>query len=206
MDFEQAIHSALNSAFPTSLITGCYFHVKQAWFKNLKKFGLIKEFQNKDSEIGKWLHLVFVLPLLRSEAVDDCFTFGLMSDAPIDPKLTKFQDYILANFISETARFRPSVWANVGFNDETTNACESFHSHFNSFFYKSHPNILVFVDILLKYQTFVYVKVISSNTNSPVRKFNKKQHSYFENQHRLLHQNIISELDFLKNMSNFISN
>ncbi|KAE9535981.1 hypothetical protein AGLY_007882 [Aphis glycines] len=50
----------------------------------------------------------------------------------------------------------------------TTNNCESFHSHFNEQFYKSHPNIFTFLEILIKtVQTDVYIKINSCIKNIP---------------------------------------
>ncbi len=48
---------------------------------------------------------------------------------------------------------------------------------------------------------FVYIKINSADNGKVIRKLNKKQQTHFENQCNLLNQNLISQLDFLKNMS-----
>lgn len=56
----------------------------------------------------------------------------------------------------------------------TTNNCESFHSHFNQQFYKSHPNISIFLKILVEnVQMDTYIKINSENLNIPNTPKNK---------------------------------
>lgn len=43
----------------------------------------------------------------------------------------------------------------------TTNACESFHSHFNSSFYSTHPNIFIFIEKLKEIKIETYIKINS---------------------------------------------
>jgi len=58
-----------------------------------------------------------------------------MSEIPAG-KIQSFSDYLVDNFISEDSLFLPELWAKCC-NDltRTTNACESFHKHFNYFFF-----------------------------------------------------------------------
>jgi len=56
----------------------------------------------------------------------------------------------------------------------TTNDCESFNSHFNQQFYKSHPTISIFLKILVEnVQTDTYIKINSANLNIPNTPKNK---------------------------------
>jgi hypothetical protein len=68
----------------------------------------------------------------------------------------------------------------------TTNASESFHSHFKSQFYSSHPSIFIFVDVLLRFQTFI-CKIKSANI------FSKKLRNDVNQQKERL-ENLISKL------------
>jgi len=43
----------------------------------------------------------------------------------------------------------------------TTNACESFHSKFNSLFYTSHPSLYKFLEILKQCRTDAKIKIQS---------------------------------------------
>jgi hypothetical protein len=68
--------------------------------------------------------------------VGDCFALELYEEMPNDPRLTKFSDYLVENYISEEALFPPIIWAeNSATSFRTTNECECFHSHFNNSIY-----------------------------------------------------------------------
>jgi hypothetical protein len=56
--------------------------------------------------------------------------------------------------------FPPKLWS----SNDTTNACESFHLRFNSSFYHHHPNLHLFVKVLIDIQTETYIKIRSSHT------------------------------------------
>nr|CAI5823082.1 unnamed protein product [Callosobruchus analis] len=62
------------------------------------------------------------------------------------------------------AHFPPAIWASsTNFINRTTNGCESFHSKFNECFYSPHPNVFNFANILLEFQTLIYVKIKTAN-------------------------------------------
>lgn len=72
-------------------------------------------------------------------------------------------DYLVDNYISENSRFPPHLWASKSSTTKrTTNACESFHSRFNTSFYKTHPNIFQFITVLLDFQNETYIKMRSA--------------------------------------------
>lgn len=61
---------------------------------------------------------------------------------PDDNRVTKFADYLVDTYIGEDSMFPPEMWASASVETYlTTNACESFHAHFNSSFNSTHPNI-----------------------------------------------------------------
>lgn len=168
IDFELAIHNACRSTWSETKIRGCKFHLTQAWYRNIQKCGLVGEYKDKDSEIGRWLHYIFGLCFLNPDEVGDCYCFDLNSIQPQDKRVERFSDYLVDNFISEDARFPPELWAQLSESIErSTNACEAFHSKFNSSFYNTHPSIFTFTDVLLTFQTDTYIKLQS--LNEPVR-------------------------------------
>jgi hypothetical protein len=62
----------------------------------------------------------------------------------------------------------------------TTNACESFHSHINSSFYTTHPNIFMFIEKLKEIRLEVCIKLNSINKpfkfqNSITKKKKKRE-------------------------------
>lgn len=57
--------------YPNAKITGCRFHLTQAWYRKIQNQGLSKEYQDKNSEIGKRLHYCFGLLFVEPNDVDD---------------------------------------------------------------------------------------------------------------------------------------
>jgi hypothetical protein len=146
------------------LYVGCKFHVAQCWFKKIQTLGLVNEYRNKNSEIGKFLRLFFGLHYLKSSDVSDVFAFDLFDKMPDDVKVVKFCDYVLDNYISDEAPFPPELWASDSASTcRTTNVCESFHSKFNECFYNTHPNIFQFLSVLKDFQCEVYIKIHTAN-------------------------------------------
>ena len=65
-----------------------------------------------------------------------------MAEQPNDPRAIKFSVYVTDVCISEEVLFPPVLWASPTVESErTTDACESFHSRFNSNFSSPHTNI-----------------------------------------------------------------
>lgn len=114
------------------------------------------------------MNYVFGLPFLDPSEVSDCFIFDLVSVQPQDERLQRFSDYLIDTYLSENAVFPPTIWdCFTSSLERTTNCCESFHSRFNSRFYKAHPCLNNFINILLEFQTDSYIKLKS--VNEPVR-------------------------------------
>lgn len=89
-DFEQAIHFAVKKVWPSIILVGCRFHFTQAWWRNIQRCGLQTEYKNTDSEIRKWLYLIFGLLLFPHYGVEDIFINELMTIQPTNSKVTKF--------------------------------------------------------------------------------------------------------------------
>jgi hypothetical protein len=71
------------------------------------------------------------------------------SITPIDIRVNTFYDYFIDTYIDENAAFPSYLWSSCYISSErTTNAFEAFHSAFGKYFYSSHPNILVFYEVL----------------------------------------------------------
>ncbi len=57
------------------------------------------------------------------------------------PKLDKFCEYLMNRHMENNATFPQSTWtSHTVLLQQTTNACETFHSRFNACFYKAHPD------------------------------------------------------------------
>ena len=143
VDFEKAMHNAVNFLFPDTQLDCCTFHLGQCWWRKIQNVGLSSDYKAKSTDIGKWLTRFFGLPFLAPEAVEDSFTEDIMSDAPDTDACMKFADYILEEFVSPTSTFPPTLWSSTPETNakRTNNGTESFHSHYNGQFYARHPNI-----------------------------------------------------------------
>ncbi|KAL4149507.1 hypothetical protein QTP88_003442 [Uroleucon formosanum] len=124
----------------------------------LEQVCLSIEYKDANSEIGQWLKWIFGLPLLNAEEVSESFNEDFMSVVPDDARLKKFCDYLCDNYINETSKFNPKIWASSSISSErTTNSCESFHSKLNTQFTKAHPNIFHFFTIPCGiYNTYIF--------------------------------------------------
>ena len=69
-------------------------------------------------------------------------------------------DYVVDNFVAADSDFPPTLWAHApDVMPVTTN--ESYHVHLNAEFNAPHPNIYIFVEVLLRQQAATYVTVSS---------------------------------------------
>ena len=90
----------------------------------------------------------------------------LMSIAPKTQKSIEFTDYIHETYITEDAIFPSYLWARKSGNDpNTTNGAESFHAHYNSQFYSSHPNVYQVINVLQQIQVETNTKCNAINKN-----------------------------------------
>ena len=170
VDLEVSVHAALSSTWPSCKIRLCHFHLSQAWFRKIQELGLTAEYKNNDSEIGQWLKLFFAIPLLPTEDIEECFAFPLMPIQPPSDKAEKFADYIFQQYICQTARFLPAMWAGIDKEDvTTTNSCEAFHIHFSKRICP-HPNIFRFLDTLKQEQEKVNLKICCAGQPSPKKR------------------------------------
>ena len=165
-DFEIAIHNAVKSVWPYSKIVGCRFHLAQSWYRKIQRLGLVTEYKNANTEVGKWLNYLFGLPFLNQEDVSDCFIFDLMAIQPADEKIVS----MVETYIGEDSLFPPEMWtACTSSIERTTNCCESFHSKFNENFYKTHPSLYVFINVLNDFQTESLIKLNSVGENRRIK-------------------------------------
>ncbi|KAL4153054.1 hypothetical protein QTP88_000887 [Uroleucon formosanum] len=158
IDFEKAIHLACNTVWPQIKIHGCRFHLAQSWNRSIQQNCISNDYKDKNSDIRRWLVHCYGLPFLSPGSVSEYFVNYLMKSKPDDERVTRFADYLVDVYISEEAQYPPEVWAEASAEPTlTTNACESFHSHFNSSFYTTHPNIFMFIEKLKEIQIEVYI-------------------------------------------------
>jgi hypothetical protein len=94
--------------------------------------------------------------------VGSYFVDDFMSTIPSDIKFQMFANYLTDSYIDNNSLFPPYIWAVASsLSSLTTNTCESFHSKFNSEFYRPHPQIFSFIKVLTDFKTDTYVKLSS---------------------------------------------
>ncbi|VVC46518.1 Hypothetical protein CINCED_3A016002 [Cinara cedri] len=77
-----------------------------------------------------------------------------------------FADYTFDSYVFPDAVFPLILWAGEPPEElGTTNGLESFHRHYNSQFYISHPSIHEVVNILLDVRSETYLKIKSNKKN-----------------------------------------
>jgi hypothetical protein len=168
--------NAIGKTWPNTTIIGCRFHLLQAWFRNLQKYSLVKDYENKQSEIGMWIRQTFALTYLDPQNVGDCFALYLFEEMPDDPRVRNYADYLTDTYISEDALFPPVIWAkNSACISRTTNTCEAFHRNFNDSMYQTHPNLFIFVEKLKEFQIDTYVKLQSIHLPAKINNINIKR-------------------------------
>ena len=97
VDFECAIHLALDDVWPFVPITGCAFHLGQSWYRKLQNLGLSVDYNENKNEVGIFTIYVFGIPFLTPEEIDDYFIFDLV------------YIYLVYTYISENAQLPPTM-------------------------------------------------------------------------------------------------
>lgn len=173
-------------------------------WRKIQNLGLSSVYKDKDSEEGRWLRHFFGLSYLKPEDVEEAFC-QLVGTQPVNIKLTSFADYLCDTYIDyeNQATFPPHMWANNSADLwRTTNACESFHSRFNSMFSSAHPNIFVFLKNLLSCQTDTYILLNTVHVSyCRVSKTTKNRQEFVQNKLRQLQRKEIDVLTFVKAVS-----
>jgi hypothetical protein len=201
IDFEKAIHQAVLNIWPNVIIIECRFHLTQAWWRKIQHLGLTADYKDKQSEIGKWLRYAFGLLYLNPSEVGDCFAFDLYDLIPSDSRVEKFADYLVNTYIDNNSEFPPQIWAKASSSTAlTTNACESFHSHFNESFHSSHPSLYVFVEILLGVQIDNYIKINSVEIRHKSNATTLKKQKTIDMLLNLYKSNSITRIQFIQNV------
>ncbi|KAE9531464.1 hypothetical protein AGLY_010670 [Aphis glycines] len=189
--------------WPQIEIKGYIFHLCQSWWRKIQKIGLATEY-SKNDEIGKYLTYIFGLPFLHPEEVGDVFAIDLGELKPENDKLTEFSDYLVDNYIDEDSSFPPKIWAEMTSSAQrSTNACESFHSKYNSNFSSTHPHIYTFLDVLKAMQLDTVILINSSKMETKIiRTATKNKKKFINNLIDKLNMNEISKLQYLKALAN----
>lgn len=160
-DFELSLMKAVNYEFPQTRILGCYFHLKQAIFKKLKKYQI--NCQNSSIILSK-IELITQIPI-------DQIVLGISFIKTFlveDMNLAKFWNYFETTWLK---RFDPSKWNVHSIEDKdlanrTNNALERYNRRLNDNFPSPHPTIALFVEVIKKEFEFYEQKLMEIRQNA----------------------------------------
>ncbi|XP_026730338.1 uncharacterized protein LOC113495674 [Trichoplusia ni] len=122
-DFEEAAMSGFLAVFPNAVVSGCFFHYKQALRRKSRDLGL-----SKNSIFRKHVALCTLLPHLPITDLDEAWLY-IMSQSPQDKNVTKFNDYMVAQWLEH--RFWKGKFTCYGEKNKTNNFVESHYSEIN---------------------------------------------------------------------------
>ncbi|KAE9538197.1 hypothetical protein AGLY_006169, partial [Aphis glycines] len=165
IDFQTSIYSHVKDIFPNISIIGCRFHLSLSWWRLIESVGLIREYENKKSKIGKWLRELFGLMFLDPNEVELYYENFLKNNQPKDERIKKIITYLDTTYIENDATFPPSIWAKQEIMLESRDDCKSLHDKLGDKFTSVHPNIAVFMKNVLAVQTDSYVQMNAADNN-----------------------------------------
>ena len=62
LDFENSTILAFKHVFPNSAVSGCRFHLAQAWQKKFREMGFQKQYNSRKGKIAQFLKSLFGVP------------------------------------------------------------------------------------------------------------------------------------------------
>ncbi|CAF1128917.1 unnamed protein product [Brachionus calyciflorus] len=170
-DYEKAFLNAANSVFRETKLYGCYFHLKQSFWKKIIDLGL-KSSSTEDENIRRLLKLPQAIAFIPSNDVVE--VFSQIKSSITDTRVIEFYNYIEDNYIGKfvqckvgrgrgvktiSSYSRPLFDVNLWNVNERTSEClprtnnfvESWHNAFSSMLDK-HPLVYSLIDYFLKEQ------------------------------------------------------
>lgn len=159
VDFEAAAISALHEVFPSTEVSGCYFHMKKCLWRQIQNLGLSEEYRKND-ELKLLVNMCAALAFLKPEDVLDGW-LQVHAEAPENPKLTEFFDYFVDTWL-DNHQIPIAMWNCYGKRHRTTNAVEGWHNKINSIIGNPHPRFNMLVECLKKeaeHTNCMYMKI-----------------------------------------------
>lgn len=134
----QVAIQALQCNFPSANISWCNFHFNQSIWRNVQKVGLASEYTN-NCEIRLVVRMCSALAHLPENDIDSGWLY-IMSEAPVNEKITKFLDYYVAYWL-ENATISRQMWNCFGQRHRSNNSVEGWNHRLNSILKRPHPNL-----------------------------------------------------------------
>lgn len=157
---------------------------RTVFWRVIQKRGLTDHFRDSESEIGKVLNLFFILPLLPTLEVINCFVTEIVGmklylpNSSTHEQLDNFVDYVLETNVDPCSLFPITIWADFNTVDCITNYWEFFNVKLNKEFNTTHLNVLHLIEVVKSFQDDTYMKMKSTKTYK-VAKRRIKRYIYF---------------------------
>lgn len=158
LDFERAALNAFQDGFPTSRISGCFFHLSQSIIRKVQELGLKRRYET-DIDFSILVKSLSALAFVPVADVPDLFA-ELTEEFPDEPECNDLINYFQATYIRgpgrrfRDPRFPIELWNH--FTDamfcepKTTNCVEGFHNALMSLFHCAHPTVWTLFDRIKK--------------------------------------------------------
>ena len=167
IDFEMAIQKAMLTVWPEVQLSGCFYHLCQALWRNVQHQGLSDMYKN-DHDFRSATKLLPALAFVRPDDVTE--TFELIQDE-CPPALDNIYNYFEDNYIGRVRRGRRRAaprYSIAMWNchervkhgvARTNNSVEGWHCAFQNALGCVHPTIYKLIEALRKEQSMTEVSI-----------------------------------------------
>jgi hypothetical protein len=145
VDFEVAVISAINKAFPHSVITGCNFHFNQCLWRQIQNIVLTVEYK-EDEQVRIICRMCTALAYLPIDEVEESWLM-IMESVPQNEKLNLFLDYFVEQWM-ENQNVPIEVWNIHQHRQRTNSAVEGWNSKLSSIIGKQQPKVFLLIQKL----------------------------------------------------------
>lgn len=208
VDFEKAMISELERAFPDARVLGCNFHFNQCLYRHIQGDAPLHEKYSRDKDFALKVRMFAALAFVPWQANRWAFSVLLDSDFVRNHAtiLRSFINYVEFTWIGRArnpAKFAPNVWdahdATVAGIGRTNNHVEGWHSAFAGRVGCAHPTVFKFIDFLKTEQgltEFVVVNSQAQGGGAPSKRvYRDRQKRLFELMSRYEDSNVMYFLE-----------
>ena len=212
-DFETAVITSVQNAFPGARVGGCHFHFVQSLWRHVQTNGLSIAYNN-NNQVHIFLNHCFALGFVPPADVVNAFS-ALVRDRITQQLIQQYpslQDFITYVWNTYLAGNLPILLWNVfdrGMSTRTNNCVESYHSRWNESVCVRHPSLWILIRKLQDQQVLSRNSLLRSNNGYPPvsrrRKWVRLEASINRKKARLLNGQYQNVLQYWSAVSNLMS-